>query len=58
MSQPTSTLTSYRILDDKELEGLRWRKDIAELRTNTLFGNQQKFPTPFLKEKKEKKETK
>jgi hypothetical protein len=52
MSLPVSTLTSYRILDDNELEKLQWRKDAKDLKLNTIFGNaRQKFPTVFLKEK-------
>ena len=32
--------TPCRILDDKELEGLQWRKDAEELRVNNIFGSQ------------------
>jgi len=42
-------------MDDTELEGLQWRRDAKELKLNTIFGNPtQKFPSAFLKEKKEK----
>lgn len=43
-----------RILDDKELEGLQWRKDAKELKLNTVFGQTQKFPSVFVQEKKNK----
>ena len=59
MSNPTpnvSTPTTYRILNDEELEGLQWRKDANELRLNSIFGNAaQKFPNAFIREKGEKK---
>jgi hypothetical protein len=31
-----------RIMDDKELEGLQWRKDANELRINHIFSSQPK----------------
>jgi len=59
MSNPkpsVSTATTYRILNDEELEGLQWRKDANELRLNTIFGNAaQKFPNAFIRDKAEKR---
>lgn len=43
-----------RILDDKELEGLQWRKDANELRINHIFSSQPKKTTviPFTQKAK------
>jgi hypothetical protein len=56
-NEKTTEVKPCRILDEAELEGLQWRKDAKELKLNTIFGNPtQKFPSAFLKEKKEKKD--
>jgi len=44
-------VNACRILDDEELEGLQWRKNVEELRLNRIFGSDSKIPSPFQKEK-------
>ena len=45
--------TPCRILDDTELEGLQWRKDVKELQVNRAFGSDmKKFPRAFMPEVK------
>lgn len=51
MSAGEKQVNACRILDDEELEGLQWRKNVEDLRINRIFGSDSKVPSPFQKEK-------